>query len=185
MINYLTYNDAELFQMLKQGDNYAFEAIYERYFIQLVNAAFRRLHSQDEALEVVQELFLHLYQKRTQIEHFDNLPAYLHTLLKNKIIDKFRVRMSREKHHRYLRRTQPSEVEAAPESIMDSKLLAMRIQSVIDQLPEKCREAFLLSRVEHLSHQGITERLNISISTVEKHIVKALKILRRQVKDFI
>jgi RNA polymerase sigma-70 factor (ECF subfamily) len=93
--------------------------------------------------------------------------------------------MSREKHHRYLRQIQVSMVEEAPEAILDSKLLAKRIKAVIDSLPEKCREAFLLSRVEQLSHQGITEKLNISISTVEKHIGKALKIIRRQVKDFI
>jgi RNA polymerase sigma-70 factor (ECF subfamily) len=185
MIDLKTYSDAELFLLLQQGEKAAFEVIYERYFIRLVNTAFKRLHSRDEAMEVVQELFLQLYQKRTQIEYTQNLPAYLHTSLRNKIIDRFRVRMSREKHHNYLRQIQSSEVQEQPELVMDCKLLAGRIRGVIDQLPEKCREAFLLSRVEQLSHQGITERLNISLSTVEKHIGKALKIIRRQVKDFI
>jgi RNA polymerase sigma-70 factor (family 1) len=185
MTQYNTYTDAELFQLLQQGEIHAFEVIYERYFVQLVNTAFKRVHSRDEAVELVQELFVQLYQRRMQIEHTYNLSAYLHTALRNRIIDKFRVKMSRDKHHSYLRQIQDSEIQAAPEAMIDSKLLAGRIRTVIDQLPDKCRQAFLLSRVEQLSHQGITERLNISISTVEKHIGKALKILRRQVKDFI
>jgi RNA polymerase sigma-70 factor (ECF subfamily) len=67
---------------------------------------------------------------------------------------------------------------------MDVKMLEQKIHAVIEQLPDKCREVFLLSRFDNLSHQAIAQKLNISVSTVEKHIVKALKIVRRHVDHY-
>jgi len=176
--------DAELFQFLKRGDPGAFDEIYDRYFIPLLNASFKRLRSREDALEIVQDVFVQLYMKRAQIDHTHNLPGFLHTLLRNKIIDRFREQLSRQKHYNRLQLLRTGIVDEAPEAIMDGKLLEQKIQAVIERLPEKCREVFLLSRGSHLSHQAIAEKLNISVSTVEKHIVKALKIVREHIGSF-
>jgi len=176
--------DAELFQFLKRGNPGAFDEIYDRYFIPLLNTSFKRLRSREDALEMVQDVFVQLYMKRAQIEHTHNLPGLLHTLLRNKIIDRFREQLSRQKHYNQLQLLRTGVVEEAPEAIIDGKLLEQKIQAVIERLPEKCREVFLLSRSSHLSHQAIAEKLNISVSTVEKHIVKALKIVREHIDSF-
>lgn len=175
-------SDKELFELLKEGNPNAFDAIYQRYFIPLINTAFKRLHSKEDAQELVQDVFVQLYIKRAQIEHIGNLAAYLHTLLRNKIIDHFRQQIAHKKHHSKLTRMQVSVSQETASGTMDGKLLEEKINAAIDHLPQKCREVFLLSRVGHLSHQNIAKELDISVSTVEKHIIKALKLVRERVE---
>jgi RNA polymerase sigma-70 factor (ECF subfamily) len=182
--DYKNLTDTELFVLLKQDDQHAFDEMYERYFISLLNAAFKRLQSKEDALEIVQDLFVQLYFKRRQIDHTHNLGGYLQTMLKNRIIDRFREQLVRKKHIYQLQQMKPDADPQAPEATMDVKMLEQKIHAVIEQLPDKCREVFLLSRFDHLSHQAIAEKLNISVSTVEKHILKALKIVRKHVDHF-
>jgi RNA polymerase sigma-70 factor (family 1) len=176
--------DTELFLLLKQDDLHAFDEMYERYFIPLLNTAFKRLQSKEDALEIVQDLFVQLYFKRKQIEHTYNIGGYLQMMLRNKIIDRFREQLVRKKHLYQLHQQKWEDTSDAPEDNMDVKMLEQKIHAVIEQLPNKCREVFLLSRYNNLSHQAIAEKLNISVSTVEKHIVKALKIVRKHVDHF-
>jgi len=183
-VDYKDLTDTELFQLLKQDDMHAFDEMYERHFIHLLNAAFKRLHSREDALEMVQDLFVQLYIKRKQIEYTYNVGGYLQKMLKNKIIDRFREQLVRKKHLYQLQQVKPETEPDAPEDNMDVKMLEQKIHAVIEQLPHKCREVFLLSRINNLSHQAIAEKLNISVSTVEKHIVKALKIVRKHVDHY-
>jgi RNA polymerase sigma factor (sigma-70 family) len=104
--------------------------------------------------------------------------------LKNRIIDRYREQLVRKKHLYQLQQMKPVMEPGAAEDNMDVKMLEQQIHAVIEQLPHKCREVFLLSRINNLSHQAIAEKLNISVSTVEKHIVKALKIVRKHVDHF-
>ena len=182
--DYSNLTDTELFLLLKQDHMRAFDEMYERYFILLLNAAFKRLQSKEDALEIVQDLFVQLYFKRKQIDHTYNIGGYLQMMLRNKIIDRFREQLVRKKHIYKLQQLKPEAAADAPEDKMDVKMLEQKIYAVIEQLPGKCREVFLLSRFENLSHQAIAEKLNISVSTVEKHIVKALKIVRKHVDHF-
>ncbi|HEX6426325.1 MAG TPA: RNA polymerase sigma-70 factor [Niastella sp.] len=182
--DYKKLTDTELFLLLKQDNMNAFDEMYERHFIPLLNAAYKRLHSREDALEMVQDLFVQLYDKRKQIEHTYNLGGYLQKMLKNKVIDRFREQLVRKKHFYQLQQMNPGAEHHAPEDHMDVKMLEQKIHAVIEQLPDKCREVFLLSRINNLSHQAIAEKLNISVSTVEKHIVKALKIVRKHVDHF-
>ncbi|MEI6948197.1 RNA polymerase sigma-70 factor [Paraflavisolibacter sp. H34] len=176
--------DSEIFGLLKMGDMEAFDTIYDRYFISLLNAAFKRLRSREDAREVVQDVFVQLYMKREQIGHTQNLPAYLHTLLRNRIIDRFREELSRKKRHDRLKTIHPSVVNEEHEAEIDVKLLQEEVKGVIDGLPQKCREVFVLSRVNHLSHHAIAEKLKISVSTVEKHMGKALRIMRERIGTY-
>jgi len=182
--DYKNLTDIGLFQLLQQDDMSAFDELYERYFIPLLNAAFKRLHSREDALEMVQDLFVQLFIKRKQIDHTYNVGGYLQTMLKYRIIDRFREQLVRKKHIYQFQQMKPDTESDTPEENMDVKLLEQKIYAVIEQLPHKCREVFLLSRFNHLSHQAIADKLNISVSTVEKHIVKALKIVRKHVDHF-
>lgn len=182
--DYKNLTDTELFLLLKQDDQHAFDEMYDRHFIPLLNTAFKRLQSKEDALEIVQDLFVQLYFKRKQIDYTHNLGGYLHMMLKNKIIDRFREQLVRKKHIYRFHQMKLEATPDAPEDHMDVKLLEQKIYTVIEKLPDKCREVFLLSRFDNLSHQAIAEKLNISVSTVEKHIVKALKIVRKHVDHF-
>ncbi len=180
-MNYDFLADVELFELFSKGDTNAFNVIYNRYFISLVNTAFQRVGSKDEAREVVQDMFVGFYMRRFKIEHTTNLPGYLQTLLRNKIIDRYREELTRQKHHNFIKQHQGYEAAEIPELDIDKKLLESTIVNTIEQLPEKCRKVFIMSRIEYLSHQAIADKLTISVSTVEKHIMKALKIMRKQI----
>jgi RNA polymerase sigma-70 factor (family 1) len=167
--------------MLLDGHEEAFDAIYNRYAIPLLNAAYRRLQSKEEAKEVVQEVFISLYLKRGSIKYAGNLQGYLFTALRNRILDIFRTDLIHTTHHQYLNRHQDKYTTIEP--LLEQKELEARLQQLIAQLPDKCREAFLLSRYHGLSYREVAEKLQISVNTVEKHIGKALRMLRMQLGE--
>ncbi len=182
LMSYHCLADGMLFEMFSKGDTDAFNVIYNRYFLPLTNTAYQRVGSRDEAQEIVQDLFVAFYLKRTKIEHTTNLPGYLQTLLRNKIVDRYREQLMRQKHYDFIKQQLDSEAGEIPEINLDKKLMEATIVNTIVKLPEKCRKVFVMSRINYLSHQAIANKLTISVSTVEKHIVKALKIMRKQIE---
>lgn len=167
-----------LFRLLLEGREEAFDAIYDEYAIPLLNAAYKRLRSKEEAKEVVQEVFISLYLKKNDIRHAGNLAGYLFTALRNRILDIIRADLLHTTHHHQMGLLQ--EKHADIENQLEQKELETMLHKAIGLLPDKCREAFLLSRYEGLSHKEVAQQLNISVNTVEKHIGKALRLLRLQ-----
>lgn len=180
---YSNTTDSDLFRLLKEGDITAFETIYDRYFIRLLNTSYKLMENREDALEVVQDVFVRLYTKRANIEATDYLFAYLQTLLKNGMIDRFRQRLLQQKQYTALKEQAQYAPHYIGEQQIDRKKLEEKIHYIIKDLPDKCREAFVLSRMQYLSHQAIAAKMSISVSTVEKHIVKALHILRKELKE--
>jgi RNA polymerase sigma-70 factor (ECF subfamily) len=179
---YLTLTDAELFRKTKQeNDTRAYEILYYRYWPKLIDAAYKRLPSRQMAEDLVQELFISFYQRRAQIEFTNSLQAYLSQALKYRILNEYRAATTRNAYTDFFLKTNCKNDFANP---LEVKELSQQIETVLASLPEKCRQAFLLSRKEKLSNNEIAAQMKISVSTVEKHIVKALKIIRSSVKDY-
>ena len=176
-----TYNEDELFRMLLAGKEEAFDAIYERYALPLLNAAYKRLQSKEEAKEVVQEVFIGLFLKKDAIRHAGNLSGYLFTALRNKVLDIIKTDLLHASHHQQMRLLQSPHTEIDHQ--LEQKELELSVRKAIAQLPDKCREAFLLSRYEGLSYKEIAGILKVSVNTVEKHVGKALRLLRLQLND--
>lgn len=174
-------NDSELFQLFLQGSEEAFNAIYEKYALQLLDEAYKRLQSKETAKEAVQEVFINLFLKRREIRYTQNLGGYLFTALRNKTLDIIRRDLLHATHHRMLAKQQSSYFSI--EDKLWHKELETRLQRSIQSLPDRCREVFLLNRYEGLSYKSIAQKLHISVNTVEKHIVKALRILRSQIAE--
>lgn len=174
---YRQLSDAELADLLRTGDKAAFTEIYERYWDVLLDAAFQRLKSAEAAKEVVQVIFVDLYCRREQVQLKSTLEAYLKTALKYKVFNLYR---SEQVRSNYVNDTAADKDidPLTPQHILEAKELNDKIRMVSEKMPDKCREVFLLSRFEHLSHQEIATRLNISVSTVKKHMTKALSILK-------
>lgn len=178
-LRYLT--DAELTELLKQGDHGAFTEIFNRYWEPLVNAAYRRLRSRPEAEEVIQELFISLFLRHDTLTVKSTLEAYLKQALKYKVIDAFRrqqltmVDVDGVVENRI-------DNKARPDEELEVRELKERIQWVASQLPVRCREVFLLSRFEYLTIDEISLQLGISTSTVKKHLNKALHVLHGELE---
>jgi RNA polymerase sigma-70 factor (ECF subfamily) len=178
-----TYTDEEVFLMVKQGNKEAFEEIFRRFWQELLDAAYRRVKEQETAMELVQSLLVNLYLKRETIVLHTSLRNYLHISLKNKVLNAVRAELVRNTYQQHmLRGSDPYQPDAA--SSLQLKELQQRIEESCASMPEKCREVFYLSRKEHLSYQHIAEQLGISVNTVEKHMGKALKILRSRLKEY-
>ncbi|MDR6785263.1 RNA polymerase sigma-70 factor (family 1) [Pedobacter africanus] len=177
MAAYSTYTDQELLALLKQGNDAAFTEIYDRFSGPLYVFAFRKLKNEDEAKDVVQEIFIVLWNRHAELDFHSSLSAYLFKAVHNRALNLF-------VHQRY-HETYISSFEAylntyakdADELLMEKELAAI-IDQEIALLPEKMREIFLLSRKEQLSHKEVAERLGISELTVKTQIKRALKVLR-------
>jgi RNA polymerase sigma-70 factor (family 1) len=181
--HFSTYTDEQVFLLVKQGHKEAFEEIYRRFSQELLDAAYRRVREQETAMELVQGLLVNLYIKRDTIELTTSLRNYLHISLKNKVLNTVRAELVRNTYQQHvLKGAVPYQPDAA--STLQLKELEQQIEASCASMPEKCREVFYLSRKEHLSYQRIAEQLGISVNTVEKHMVKALKILRSRLKEY-
>lgn len=176
---YLRETDADLFMMVKQDDCKAFEELYRRYWPMLVNAAYKRLDSREKAEDIVQNIFIDIYQRRSTLHITSSLKAYLNQALKFKVLNEYRSSLISSKYRRHLFLNSNCKTDLA--NSLEVKELEVKINKIFNGLPEKCKRVFLLSRYENLSNSQIATNLNITISTVEKHISKALKMFGSQV----
>jgi RNA polymerase sigma-70 factor (family 1) len=168
--------DSDLFLKVKQNDVKAFEELYNRYWPVLVNAAYKRLNSREKAEDIVQNIFIDLYQRRSVIELTTAISAYLKQALKFKVLNEYRSQLIKTKYQKELFFSNVCKNDFA--ETLDAKELEEKITGIVNELPEKCKQVFMLSRKENLSNKDISMALNISVSTVEKHITKALRTVR-------
>jgi RNA polymerase sigma-70 factor (family 1) len=171
--------DNDLFRLVKGGDLRAFEELYNRYWCSLVNAAYKRLNSKEKAEDIVQNIFVDIYQRRSTINLTISLKAYLFQALKFKVLNEFRSDAISAKYMRHLFFSTGCKTDLA--NGLEAKELEEKIQRIFNGLPKKCREVFRLSRQEELSNKEIATNLHVTISTVEKHISKALKTMGQQI----
>lgn len=180
--HYANLDDSQLFRLVKQDDIKAFEALYNRYWSDLIDSAYRRLQSREKAEDIIQDIFISLYQKRHSLDITVSLEAYLHQSLRYKVLNVIRDEFTRSACRKKIFFKEQCKNDSA--EYTDAKELSNRIGQVLSSLPDKCREAFLMSREQNLSNKDISLGMNISVSTVEKHIGKALRILRNNLRDY-
>ena len=174
--HYQQTNDEQLFCYMKNDDQSAFKELYDRYWSYLLDAAYKTLQCRDKSEDIVQEIFISLYQRRKTIELEVSLKAYLCKALKFKVLNEIRSKTVRETYQKTVFSGTICKNDFAINC--ETKELKNVIAQSVEQLPEKCKQAFLLSREENLSYKDISGELDISVSTVEKHISKALRYIK-------
>lgn len=177
---YQHLSDLELFALVKHENIEAFEVVYQRYWPELIDSAYRRLQSRQKAEDIVQEIFISLYNKRTFLELTVSVKAYLSQALKFKVLNEYRAEGVRNMYVKHSFFRDNSKNDLANE--LEAKELYAKIDVTLSGLPQKCRQVFTLSRKENMTNKEIAMELNISVSTVEKHIGKALKTLRNNLE---
>ncbi|HKG04845.1 MAG TPA: RNA polymerase sigma-70 factor [Pedobacter sp.] len=183
MAAYGVYTDEELLALLKSGDRAAFTEIYNRYWKRMFALAGKKLNDLDEAKEVVQEIFIRLWERSAQIEVESNLGAYLAVSVKYRIINKLDQHYIRKNYVDNLPAS--SEVDNSTQEWLDFEEVRERLAKLVSELPEKCRLVFVMSREQGLSHKQIASELDISEKTVEAHLSKATKTLRTGLNSFL
>ncbi|SMD08509.1 RNA polymerase sigma factor [Pedobacter africanus] len=177
MLAYKSYTDRELLDCLKSGDRAAFAEIYERYWKTMYFHALKMLGDEDDAKDLVQELFASVWARAASIPFNNNLSGYLYITARNKIINLIQQRKVRRD---YLSGLAAFAEEASNGTIerIDEKELLLIVEKEIQALPYKMRQVFELSRKQYLSHKEIADELDISDKTVKKQIGYAIRMIK-------
>lgn len=176
-----TLNDSNLVACLLKGDELAFAEIYSRYKTVLFLHARRMLPDDEQARDIVQEIFTTIWIKKEELRVSTSLKSYLFSSVKHKILNLLLHQKHVEKHMQSMLRIYNAG-SFSTDLALQEKELAQLIEAEIQNLPARMREVFVLSRREELSNKEIAERMGIAEETVKKQIVYALKILRLKLK---
>ncbi|NLR61122.1 RNA polymerase sigma-70 factor [Chitinophaga polysaccharea] len=156
--------------------------LYRELVIVLSNQAFRVLKDREQVKDIIQEVFISLYTRRDELPEAVNIVGYLNNAVKYKVSNQLRNQLLKENHHQALIR-QAHQQEAAPTVHLEQYELKNKIARSINILPQKCREVFMLSYYGNMGYKAIAQEMGISVKTVEKHMSKALQVLRRELKE--
>lgn len=193
-MNYKKLTDKHLADLLRglgnghalvSGQERAFEEIYRRYWLTLFQTAWQKTGSRDAAEELVQDLFVRLWERRPELQVRSSLKNYLHGAIRYRIINYIRDQMLSSRHLEAIKNDVFELGENKVEADFRFRELDTSLQASIEKLPEKSRTIFELSRSRHFSNKQIAGQLNISEKTVEYHLTKSLKLLRVYLKDFV
>lgn len=166
---------------MKAGDTDAFEEIYDRYWEKLLAAAVKRIHSEEDAKDIVQDLFILLWERRESLVIQKSLGAYLYTAIKHRVINYVKANVSKGDYLSTLASAIAAYENSPDEQVMSGDLEAF-INDRIDQFSPRIKEVFLLSRNENLSVKEIATRLQVSDQTVKNQLTKAVKDLRLYIR---
>lgn len=174
-------SNTELIKLLKKGDIAAFDAIYNKYCHKLHQFVFMYLKQEEDAEEVVQEVFIKIWESREKVDVYLSFESFLFTIAYNSTMSLLRKRVSETKSREYLKSLQKIETEEKVIDEIQYNELNNKVQSLLEQLSPRQSEIYLLSREEGLSHKEIAIKLNISESTVNNHLVTILKFLKSNI----
>jgi RNA polymerase sigma-70 factor (family 1) len=178
----IDHNDQLLLKHLQQGSVKAFRQIFELYWQPLYSLAKSKVRSHEEAEEIIQNIFLALWEKREELA-INNLSFYLHTAVKNRVINLIRDKITHNKYWDYYKTFIPQHGDVTQMSVEFDDLDAA-VGQAVKLLPEKSREVFRLSRLEGRSNAEIANLLQLSEKSIEYHLTKSLRELRLHLKDF-
>lgn len=173
--------DTELVERLQKGDVEAFDLIYEKYSMNLYSFGLKYLRSKEESEELVQSVFLKLWENYKSLNKDLSFKSYLFTIAYNDICKLFRKRNYRQKfidetlHENY-------HSSSGMEESIDYKSVMDLVQQIINKLPVRQKSIFLKSRQEGKSTKEIAEEIGLSPGTVDNYISEALKFIRCQLR---
>jgi RNA polymerase sigma-70 factor (family 1) len=161
----------------------AFERVFHAYYKALVNYAKPILKDADDAEDIVQQVFIAVWEKRSTTDIHTSLRALLYKSVHNACLNKLKQQQVRSGYAKEV--IQLHREQGTTEDHLQQKELQKKIEDALEQLPEQCAKIFKMSRFEHLKYQEIADKLSLSVKTVENQMGKALKIMREQLKEFL
>lgn len=168
-----------------------FSGVYDLYFPKLLRFTQTYLIREEEAEHIVQDLFVYLWEHRDVFSTLRNINAYLFTLARHRCIDYLRKEMNREDNRGALSEVENKEIqlklyslEMFDEDRLSDADIEELLHRAIGKLPERCREIFVMSRLQNLRYKEIAEKLDISPNTVENQIAIALRKLKDELQEY-
>ncbi len=171
-------SNTELVKLLKKGDMSAFDIIYKKYSRRLYGFVFRYVKQEVDTEEIVQEVFVKIWQNRDKINVYSSFESFLFTIAHNETINLLKKRATEQKYVEHVKSLQQIEESYEIANEIHYKELEQKFHGLLDELSPRQKEIFKLSREDGLSHKEIAERLGISSNTVKNHLVTALSFLK-------
>jgi RNA polymerase sigma-70 factor (ECF subfamily) len=180
----------QIFERIQNEDKTAFELLYKKLFPRLKDFAFRIVKDEDLSKDIIQDVFIKLWEKKKEIV-IVNIEAFIFKVLRNqcishiknlKIIENIKVNLNSLSHAEELYRI--DFVKDEPYLLVEKELQS-EVDKIINSLPDQCKNVFHLSRIEGLKNREIAERLSINIKNVERHITRALRTFKDHFGDKI
>lgn len=174
--------EAQLKQLvlnIQIGDRSAFKDLFEFFHQGIYSFIVFKIGDPTLAEDILQDTFLKLWRNREKLDESLSIKSYLFTMANNAVLNHFRHQKVVYTHQAQY---QPETEDRSPEEIAQSEEFTKQLLGSIEQLPEKTRITFMMSRFEDLPYKEIAERTGISIKTVESHIGKALKLIREKLE---
>lgn len=172
--------EKKLVHRLKNDDRIAFEKLFQMYAERIYYFTIKYIKNKEEAEEITQEVFVRLWNRRFDLKTDLSFSSYLFMIAKNAVIDLLRKRQKELNYNDEI----SSDLNLKSGNTVDSveyKELSKLVSKSINDLPEKRKQIFLLSRDEGLTYKQISEKLDISIKTVESHMRLALQQLKKSI----
>lgn len=179
MAGYNLTDEQNIVRQLIAGKEAAFELLYNSYKRPLAANILRLVKSEELASEILQNLFIKVWNNRGQVDPEKPFKAYLYRMAKNMVVDVFRKAARDERLHQHLMRNATEIYSHIEEDIYQKEQESM-VMATIDRLPPQRKRIFLLFKIEGKSYQEISDELGISKATINEHITKANRFLREQ-----
>lgn len=176
------YIDDKILLQFKAGDVEAFRKIYDTFCDQLYRFAFSYLKDSFESQEIVQDVFLKIWEKRAELDVQKSLKSYLYRITVNKVFNELKHRIVRQKYEQTTLLSGTAS-EETPETTLQFMELSERVEKLLNELPAQQRNIFILSRWKGLSNAEIAGQLNLSVRTVENQIYRASRFLKERLGD--
>ena len=173
--------EEKTWRSIQQKDGQAFEKYYKDHYKIFFLAAFNYLKDTGRAEEIVNDVFIRLWQSADTIQIESSLRSYIYRAIINRSLNELDKNKRDQQHQKELRHRPEDTVEIKE---MEENELKISLYRAIDQLPEQCRKVFRMSRFEELKQQEIADQLGISIKTVKNHITHALKLLNKVLAEW-
>lgn len=160
----------------------SFRVLFDTYYEALHRYAFTFFNDNDEAEDIVQNVFIHFWENRMKVEIHTSARALLYKSVYNASLNRIKHLSLKTKHANEAMYTQEKSYQ---QQNLDQKELTNKLNQALESLPEQCRRIFEMSRFQQLKYQEIADQLNLSIKTIENQMGKALKIMRTELKDYL
>jgi RNA polymerase sigma-70 factor (family 1) len=179
----ILYSDEELMQEIKADNMFAFDLLYKKYCKRVYKFGYSILKSPEESENLMQDVFLSLWENRQKVEKDSSVKSFVFTITYNTAISIIRKKARESRFIEYLKSLQ--EITEEPVNVkLEYNELTTKLDEIINTLPQRQKEVYLLHRVEGLKYNEIAERLNISVKTIETHMSRALKTIREKLGNY-
>jgi RNA polymerase sigma-70 factor, ECF subfamily len=183
MKDFILYSDEELMQEIKVDNMFAFDLLYKKYCKRLYRFAYTILKSKEESENLLQDVFLNLWENRHKVEKSSSIKSYVFTITYNSAITIIRKKARESEFFEYLKALQETD-EETDDIEHDYIELTSKLNGIIGDLSQRQKEIYILHKVDGLKYNEIAEQLKISVNTVETHMSRAIKTIHEKLGNY-